>query len=236
MTRLCVVIAAYDEESNVEPLLRRLHGVLTVQPDLAWRILFVVEGVDRTREILEALAGELGGDIRVLYGPRPSGLGMAFRRGFAAVPDDTDVVVTMDADLNHQPEEIPRLLAARAATGADILIGSRFIAGSRVEGTPLWKRSLSGLLNGVMRWRYGLRVVDKTSGFRVYRAAVLSRLTFANPDFAFLPELLVRAQRAGYRLAEEPIHFVFRRQGTSKLRFWETSFSYLRLLFTRWRP
>lgn len=234
MPSLVAVIAAYDESETIEELTRRLHAALDGLAGWRWGILYVVEGRDGTRRILEHLAAELG-RIRVLYQEEPAGLGAAFRRGFDALPAGTDVVVTMDADLNHQPEEVPRLLAARAARNADILVGSRFIAGSRVEGTPLWKRSLSGLLNAVMRWRYGLRVVDKTSGFRVYRAEALRRLRFTNPDFAFLPELLIRAQLAGYRLHEEPIHFVFRRRGTSKLRFWRTSWSYLRLLATRFR-
>ncbi len=198
-------------------------------------MIFVVEGRDRTRTILEHLAAELGGDIRVLYRESPGGLGNAFRRGFAAIAADTDLVVTLDADLNHQPEEIPRLVAALQSRGVDVLIGSRLVHGSVVERTPLWKRFLSRVMNALMRVLYGLRVHDKTSGFRVYRAEVLRAVEFRNQAFAFLPELLVRAHQAGYRLAEEPIRFVFRRRGRSKLAFWPTSFSYLSLLRTRFR-
>ncbi|HYG62186.1 MAG TPA: glycosyltransferase [Thermoanaerobaculia bacterium] len=233
MTRLAVVIAAYDEEETVEVLTRRLHRVLSGLPDCAWEILYVVEGRDRTREILAGLAGELE-RIRVLYQEEPSGLGNAFRRGFAAALEgNPDLVVTMDADLNHQPEEIPHLLEAFRRHGCDILVGSRFLAASRVEGTPAWKRFLSGTTNVLMRRLYGLRVRDKTSGFRVYRAAALRSLSFENANFAFLPELLIRAHQAGMTLAEEPIHFIFRREGQSKMRFWATSFSYLKLLRTR---
>lgn len=233
MRKLSVVIAAYDEEENAEPLLRRLHDTLSAMAGGAWELVFVVEGRDRTRETLEQLARELGSPLRILYAEQPSGLGNAFRRGFAAVAPDAELVVTLDADLNHQPEEIPGLVAALERSGSDILVGSRFLAGSTVEGTPLWKRFLSGVMNHLMRYLYGLRVLDKTSGFRVYRAEVLRQVPFHNPAFAFLPELLIRAHQAGYRIAEEPIRFIFRREGRSKLEFWPTSLSYLALLRAR---
>lgn len=235
MSRLAVVIAAYDEEENAEALTRRLHRTLSGLTGWAWEIVFVVEGKDRTREILERLSAELG-HIRVLYREEPSGIGNAFRRGFAAVPEGTDWVVTLDADLNHQPEEIPRLLDAARAKGSDVLIGSRFLDASRVDGTPLWKRFLSGTMNHLMRVLYGLRVKDKTSGFRVYRGEVLRILEFRNDAFAFLPEILILARRAGYVLAEEPIHFIFRQEGQSKMGIWDTSVSYLTLLAAASRP
>lgn len=233
--RLAVVIAAYNEEGNVEPLTRRLHRALSGLPGWSVEILYVVEGKDRTREILAGLAQEVPG-LRVLYQERPSGIGSAFRRGFAALSPETEWVVTLDADLNHQPEEIPRLLAAAAAQGCDVLVGSRFLHGSAVDGTPAWKRFLSGTMNHLMRFLYGLRVADKTSGFRVYRAEVLRSVAFQNDAFAFLPELLILAHRAGFRLGEEPIHFIYRREGRSKMAIWPTTMSYLKLLRSRFGP
>jgi dolichol-phosphate mannosyltransferase len=197
-----------------------------------WEIVYVVEGTDRTRQILEGLSGEIPG-LRILYEERPSGIGRAFRRGFAAIPEDTDWVVTLDADLNHQPEEIPRLLEAARRGGCDVLVGSRFLDDSAVEGTPLWKRSLSGTMNHLMRLLYGLRVRDKTSGFRVYRAEVLREIEFESNAFAFLPEILIRAHRAGYALGEEPIRFIYRKEGRSKMRIGSTTWSYLKLLRPR---
>jgi dolichol-phosphate mannosyltransferase len=230
-----VVIAAYDEEENVEPLTRRLAKSLSSLAGWSWEIVYVVEGKDGTREILEGLAEEIPG-LRILYQERPSGIGNAFRRGFAAVPPEADWVVTLDADLNHQPEEIPRLLEAARAGGCDVLVGSRFLAGSAVEGTPLWKRFLSGTMNHMMRLLYGLRVKDKTSGFRVYRAGVLRSVEFENNAFAFLPEILIRAHRAGFVLGEQPIRFVYRKEGRSKMAIGATTWSYLKLLRPRLGP
>ena len=230
--KLSAVVAAYDEVGNVGPLFQRLEKVLTALPGVTPEAIFVVEGRDGTREVLERLAAHLPW-VRILYDADPSGLGAAFRRGFAAVSADADYVVTLDADLNHQPEEIPRLLDAAVASGCDVLVGSRFTAGSRVEGTPFWKRLLSRSVNALMRGLYGLEVRDKTSGFRIYRARVLREISYRNDAFAFLPELLIAASRARYRIAEEPIRFTFRREGKSKMDFWPTSWSYLRLLRTR---
>jgi dolichol-phosphate mannosyltransferase len=226
---LSVVIAAYDEVAYVEPLARRLANSLRAIPGCAWEIVFVVEGEDGTREALERLAREIE-PVRILYRLERTGLGAAFRRGFAAIAPDADFVVTMDADLNHQPEEIPRLLAAAQRLACDVLVGSRFVSGSVVVGTPLAKRLLSHLVNRLMSPLYGLRVRDKTSGFRIYRAEVLRTVHYRNDAFAFLPELLIRASARGYRIVEQPIHFHYRVGGRSKMGFWSTSLSYLTLL------
>ena len=225
--RISVVIAAYDERENIEPLTRRIEKQMTNLA--AWELLYVLEGKDGTLAIAEGLARQIP-EIRILYEEKPRGLGRAFRRGFAAVSPASDYVITMDADLNHQPEEIPRLLRAMQDRNADILVGSRFVEGGRADGTPVWKLALSGALNFIMRIVFGLRIKDKTSGFRIYRADALRALTFENDNFAFLPELLIRAKASGLRIVEEPIHFIFRQQGISKMRFLTTTLSYISLL------
>jgi dolichol-phosphate mannosyltransferase len=231
--KLSVVIAAYDERENVEELARRLDRTLRALPGVDSEMIFVVEGRDGTREILEGLDAEIG-RIRVLYSEKPGGLGRAFRRGFAAISPDTDFVVTMDADLNHQPEELPRLLDERERVDADLLIGSRFVAGSQSQGIPLWKRAVSGLMNKIIGSLFDVEALDKSSGFRIYRAAALRRLTdYRNDDFAFLPEMLIRGTVLGMRIAEAPIHFTFRTRGVSKMSILQTTRSYLALLRTR---
>lgn len=232
--KVSIVIAAYDEVANVEPLVRRLASRFASQRELEWDLLFVVEGRDGTREVLEGLSTEIP-QLRILYQPEPSGLGNAFRRGFAAVPEDADYVVTLDADLNHRPEAIPCLLATAREKDLDVLVGSRFVTGSRVVGSPLWKRALSVSVNRLMSLVYRLEVADKTSGFRVYRAEVLRRITTESPGFAFLPEVLIGARAAGYRVDEAPIDFVFRQEGSSKMAFGATSLSYLGLFLARFQ-
>jgi dolichol-phosphate mannosyltransferase len=232
VSKLSVVIAAYDEEGNVEPLTRRLVAALGAMDGWDWEVLYVVEGRDRTRERVEALAAELG-RVRLIYREQRTGIGAAFRRGFAALPADVDYVATMDADLNHQPEELPRLLDAALSSGCDLLIGSRMVPGGKVYGIPLWKRALSRWVNRLMRHLYGVHVADKTSGYRVYRASALRQLGFESDAFAFLPELLIRFERAGMSIVEAPICFDFRHHGRSKMALWQTSVSYLALLSSR---
>jgi dolichol-phosphate mannosyltransferase len=239
MMKLAVVIAAYDEKDNIAPLCRRLHDTLSAMAAMPaaegsgfqYEVLLVIEGRDGTREVVEKLLPELPG-FRVLYNPEPSGLGAAFRRGFQAVSQEADYVVTLDADLNHQPEEIPRLVSSLAGSGDDILIGSRWVAGARVAGTPFWKLALSRLVGFLMTHLFGLTVHDKTSGFRVYRRAALAVLPFERDNFAFLPEMLVLARLAGLATREEPISFVYRVHGRSKMDLLTTSTSYLSLFRT----
>ena len=228
-TKIVSLVAAYDERENIEALARRLAETLGSLQGFAHELLFVVDGTDGTREILEGLGSAIP-TIQILHRATPRGLGNALRRGLGAVTEDTDFIVTMDADLNHQPEEIPRLLGVLQERQADILIGSRFIPGARVDGTPIWKLFLSGTLNIIMRIAFDLKVNDKTSGFRIYRTGALRSIEWVNENFAALPEILIRARRAGLRVEEAPIHFIYRRAGTSKMRFWTTVFSYLTLL------
>lgn len=225
--KVSAVIAAWDERGNVEVLTRRLATVLDGL-GVPWEIVYVVEGTDGTRDVLEGLAGEHPG-LRVLYQARPQGLGAAFRRGFGAAADDADVVVTMDADLNHQPEELPRLLAAFRERGCDILVGSRFVPGGTVDHIPFWKAVASRRLNPVMRRLFGVAVHDLTSGYRLYRRDVLRTLTYSADNFAFLPELLLEAAARGLVIAEEPIRFTYRVNGRSKMKLWKTSRSYIGL-------
>ncbi len=230
--RISVVIAALDERRNVEPLTRRLASVLKGLTGDQWEIVYVVEGTDGTRDVLDALAEEISG-LRVLYQPVPQGLGAAFRRGFAAAAPDADVLVTMDADLNHQPEELPRLLEAFRRRGCDILVGSRFAPGGTVDRMPAWKTALSRSLNPLMKLAFRMNIRDLTSGYRIYDGPALRTLSFSANNFAFLPELLFEAAARGLLIEEEPIRFMYRVHGRSKMGLWKTSRSYLGLFLRR---
>ena len=229
--KISVVIAAYNEAQNIGELTQRLIATLDNFNDVTWELIYVIEGTDETRAIAESFALQRS-EIRILYNPEPSGLANAFRKGFDAVAPDTDVVVTMDADLNHQPEEIPRLVKSLFTRNASIVVGSRKVKGSSTEGTPLWKRVLSDAGNVCMR-RFGAPVADTTSGFRVYRYNALRQISFGNTGFAFLPEMLMRAHEAGQQIEEEPIQFIFRTAADSKMQLLPTLISYIRLFSAR---
>lgn len=233
--KISVVIAAYNEAENIGHLTSRLIATLDSISDATWELIYVIEGDDETRTLAQSFAAARP-EINIIYNLEPSGLANAFRKGFGAVAADADVVVTMDADLNHQPEEIPRLVNALFDKSADIVVGSRKVEGSTTTGTPLWKRSLSDTVNRTLRNAIGMPVADLTSGFRVYTRKAFDQLWFSNNGFAFLPEILMRAHDRGERICEQPIDFKFRIAGESKMNFVSTGLSYLRLFGTRALP
>jgi dolichol-phosphate mannosyltransferase len=135
-----------------------------------------------------------------------------------AVRLKTSVICQMDADLSHNPADVPRLLAA--ATEADLVIGSRYVPGGAIRNWPLRRRLLSAFANRYVRWLAGLRVNDCTSGFRCWRREALARLPLdriESDGYALMVELVWEAQAAGCRIVEVPIMFVERRRGSSKL-------------------
>jgi len=204
--------------------------------DSRWELIYVIEGTDETRLIAQSFADQHH-QIRILYNAEPSGLGTAFRQGFDAVAPDTDVVITLDADLNHLPEEIPKLVRALFERNVDIVVGSRKVDGCINEGTPLWKRVLSSSFSHSVGRLIGMPVSDLTSGYRAYRYNALGRISFETTGFAFLPEILMRAHALGLRMIEEPIHFIYRTAGKSKMKLLPTVWSYIALLgrFSIWK-
>jgi dolichol-phosphate mannosyltransferase len=128
------------------------------------------------------------------------------------------LICQMDADLSHNPEQLPSLVAAAGA--ADVAVGSRYVAGGRTEGWPLRRRALSAAANAYVRWVTGLPVADATSGFKCWRREALG-FALARPltanGYALQFEMLYRAWTAGSRLVEVPISFVDRTAGRSKM-------------------
>lgn len=230
---IAVVIPTFNERDNIGPLLERLAGVL--QPLDATFSLWVIddESPDATAAIVAARQAAFHGRLHLLSAPR-RGLGAALARGFVhALHESTpDIVVQMDADFSHAPEDIPALLHGIAA-GADLVIGSRFVAGSATRDQRGWQRKLLSL--GATRLAHhwlGLRGIgDCTNGFRAWRAASLRRIDCANigiSGYAFQVATLQHAVAAGLRIAEVPVSFPRRRHGHSKLRWADLA------EFTRW--
>lgn len=225
--KISVVIAAYNEKGNAKELAERLYSVFN-DLNLDFEIVFVVEGTDGTRE--ELLSLPKNHNINLIYNEKPQGIGNAFITGFNAVSNDATHVLTMDADLNHQPEELPRLINALPL--ADIVIGSRYIKGAVTEGVPEWKKRLSKLVNIFMAFLYGLNVEDKTSGYRLMKKEVVDSIkgSIVSKNFELLPEFLIRAKKKGFSMVEVPITFKFRVKGESKLSLFRNFFSYAGLL------
>ncbi len=214
MLHSLVILPTYNERENlpliVPALLQIEHLHLLIVDD---------QSPDGTGELADRLAAESGGRVSVLHRQGVRGLGRSYLDGMRhALKTDADVICQMDADLSHQPEELPRLL--RASRDADLVIGSRYVDGGRIVNWPLRRAILSKCANRYIRTVAGLSTNDCTGGFRCWRRAALERLPLhrVNSDgYAFIVELLWEAVAAGLRVVEVPITFIERRHGASKL-------------------
>jgi dolichol-phosphate mannosyltransferase len=173
---------------------------------------------DGTGDVVAALA-EREGRVRLTRRGAKLGLASAYLTGFArAVEEGYDLAVEMDADLSHQPTDLPRLLEGSARY--DLTIGSRYVAGGAVSNWSRGRLLLSRAGNAYARAVLGVAVRDSTSGFRVFRASLLRWLLaqdIRSDGYGFQVEVAYRASRAGYSVGEIPITFREREHGKSKL-------------------
>lgn len=209
-----VVIPTYNERESLPKTVRRLRAAV---PEA--HVLVVDDGSpDGTGVVAEQLAAELG-RMDVLHRSAKAGLGTAYVAGFGwALERGFEVVVEMDADGSHRAEDLPAILGALRE--ADLVIGSRWVRGGRVENWPRHREVLSRGANTYTRLALGMPVRDATAGFRAYRAELLGRLdlaTVASQGYCFQVDLTWRSVRAGARVVEVPITFVERAEGRSKM-------------------
>jgi dolichol-phosphate mannosyltransferase len=173
---------------------------------------------DGTGEIADRLARELG-NVDVLHRERKEGLGPAYLAGFRrALADGAELVLEMDCDFSHSPDDVPRLIAA--ADDADLVIGSRYVAGGSIGNWGIVRRFVSAGGSLYARVLLGVGVRDLTGGFKCYRRRVLETIdldAIESKGYAFQIETTYRTLRAGFRVVEIPIHFVDREVGGSKM-------------------
>jgi glycosyltransferase involved in cell wall biosynthesis len=213
--RVLIVLPTFDEAGNIAEVLRRIRAAAP-----AVDVLVVDDSSpDGTADQARVMAAELG-QIDVVVRPRKDGLGNAYRQGFGlGFERGYDVLVQMDADLSHDPADLPRLLAP-LANGADAVVGSRYVEGGSSPNWPWYRRALSRHGNRGAARLLDIGVHDTTSGFRSYRTSTLQDIdvlaTRAN-GYGFQIETAYRIDRAGHRVEEIPIEFTDRVRGHSKL-------------------
>jgi dolichol-phosphate mannosyltransferase len=213
--RPLVVLPTYNEAENVERVLRRIRDAL---PEGG---VLVVDDAspDGTAEIAERVAREIG-QVDVLQRPGKAGLGSAYRAGFAwGLERGFDAFVEMDADLSHEPEALPRLVAP-LADGLDLVVGSRYIPGGSIPNWRIHRRLLSQGGNIYASLLLGLHVTDSTSGFRAYSSRILNRIDLGKvraDGYGFQIEMVNEVLDAGGTVTEVPIRFVDRVEGKSKM-------------------
>jgi len=212
--RTLVVLPTFNERDTIE---RVIMGVLErpEHPDL---IVVDDSSPDGTAEIVRPIAAR-DDRVRLLERPPRSGLASAYLEGFTtALREGYDLAVEMDSDLSHDPSELSGLLDA--ARQHDLTVGSRYVTGGSVTNWSRARVALSRGANAYARFMLGLPIHDATSGYRVYRRALLEELLgtpFASSGYVFQIELVMRADRNGFDVAEVPITFREREHGESKI-------------------
>ncbi len=210
---LSIIIPTYNEKDNVEILVSNIKRVLGKDRH---EIIFVDDSSpDGTAGIIGKLAKK-DSAVKLVRNPSKSGIGNAYRKGFAE--SKGDIIVTMDADLSHNPEHIPALL--KAVRACDIAVGSRYCSGGRIDDWGCFRRFVSRTANAIARLFLGLRTRDLTTGFRAYRRGALEKISFPEmrtQSYAVQLETIWHAEKSGLKITEVPIVFTERKGGKSKL-------------------
>jgi len=212
--QVLVVIPTYNERENLGPIVARLHEAL---PEV--HALVVDDGSpDGTGELADQMAAA-DDRVHVLHRTEKAGLGAAYVAGFGwALERDYGVIVEMDADGSHGPEDLPRLLDA--LTDADLVLGSRYVPGGRVVNWPKYRELISRGGGLYSRLALGTSIRDITGGFKAFRRSVLEKINInsvASQGYCFQIDLTWRTIEAGFEVVEVPITFTERAIGQSKM-------------------
>ncbi|MFG2599981.1 polyprenol monophosphomannose synthase [Streptomyces sp. NPDC048462] len=212
--RTLVIIPTYNEAENIKPIVSRVRAAVP-EADI---LVADDNSPDGTGKLADELAGA-DDQVHVLHRKGKEGLGAAYLAGFRwGMDHDYGVLVEMDADGSHQPEELPRLLTALKS--ADLVLGSRWVPGGRVVNWPKSREMISRGGSTYSRLMLGLRTRDVTGGYRAFRTETLKGIGLdevASQGYCFQVDLARRSIEAGYHVVEVPITFVDREVGDSKM-------------------
>jgi glycosyltransferase involved in cell wall biosynthesis len=210
-----MIVPTYNERENLAKLVARLRNL----PGNVHVLIVDDNSPDGTGAIADAISAS-DESVHVLHREGKLGLGTAYRAGFHyGLEHNFQYICTMDADFSHSPESLPALLD-KAASGYDLVIGSRYVPGGAVVGSPAIRKFVSYVANWLAHTLLGVEARDCTAGFRCYRRPVLETIdpdTIFSSGYSFLIEMAFHCQRAGFRIGEVPITFVNRTEGASKI-------------------
>lgn len=212
--RALVIIPTYNEAENIKPIVSRVRAAVP-EADI---LVADDNSPDGTGKLADEIAAA-DDQVHVLHRKGKEGLGAAYLAGFRwGMDHDYGVLVEMDADGSHQPEELPRLLTALKS--ADLVLGSRWVPGGRVVNWPKSREMISRGGSTYSRLLLGLQTRDVTGGYRAFRTETLQGIGLdevASQGYCFQVDLARRAIESGFHVVEVPITFVDREIGDSKM-------------------
>ena len=216
MASKLVIIPTYNEKENIEKIIRKVRSL-----EGDFHILVIDDGSpDGTAAIVKGLMGEFPGALHILERSGKLGLGTAYLTGFKwALEHGYDYITEMDADFSHNPDDLPRLIEA-CEGGADVAVGSRYCNGISVINWPIGRVIMSYFASKYVRFILGMKVYDTTAGFVCYSRKVLETIDLDKvrmKGYGFQIEMKYTSYKLGFRIAEVPIIFVDRKEGTSKM-------------------
>lgn len=217
MDRKIVIIPTYNEKENIENIIR---AVFLLEGN--YHILVIEDGSpDGTAAIVKKLQEEFPQRLFMIERKGKLGLGTAYITGFKwSVEQKYDYIFEMDADFSHNPQDLPKLYEACASGGADLAIGSRYCNGISVINWPIGRVIMSYYASVYVRTVLGMQVFDTTAGFKCYRRKVLETIDLDKvkmKGYGFQIEMKYSTFKLGFKIAEVPIIFVDRKEGTSKM-------------------
>ena len=239
MDKKLVIIPTYNEIENAEKIIRAVFAL-----EGGYHILIIDDGSpDGTAATVKNLMKELPERLFLIERSGKLGLGTAYLTGFKwALEHGYDYVFEMDADFSHAPADLPRLYAACSEDGADFSVGSRYKDGVSVVNWPITRILMSYFASVYVRTVLGVKIFDSTAGFVCYSRKVLETIDMdavKMKGYGFQIEMKYSAVKLGFKLAEVPVIFVNRKEGTSKMSgsiFGEAFWGVIGLRFRKIRP
>ena len=234
-----VIIPTYNEIENIAKIIRAVFDL-----EGGYHVLVIDDGSpDGTAAAVKDLQQEFPERLHLVERSGKLGLGTAYVAGFRwALERDYDYIFEMDADFSHNPQDLPRLLEACTQSGADMSVGSRYCDGINVVNWPMGRILMSYCASIYVRTVLGVKIYDSTAGFVCYSRKVLETLDLdavKMKGYGFQIELKYTAHRLGFKIAEVPVIFVNRKEGTSKMSgsiFGEAFWGVLALRFRKLHP
>jgi len=238
MDKKVVIIPTYNEKENIEKIIRAVYSL-----DGDYHILVIEDGSpDGTAAIVKSLQKEFPDSLFMIERKGKLGLGTAYLTGFKwAIEKGYDFIFEMDADFSHNPNDLPKLYQA-CKDGADLAIGSRYCKGISVINWPIGRVLISYFASVYVRKMLGMKVYDSTAGFKCYTRKVLETINMDRirmKGYGFQIEMKYTAFKLGFTIAEVPIIFMDRTEGTSKMSsgiFGEAFWGVIKLRFRKIKP